>query len=54
MPSSPEWNPLHPGQFQSGESLTDADRRKQRTADRVYQCLTLAAMLWALASLWVF
>lgn len=35
-------------------SLGDAEQRRQRTADRVYQCLTLAAMLWALASLWVF
>ncbi len=36
------------------QTSRDADQRRQRTADRVYQCLTLAAMLWALASLWVF
>ncbi len=33
---------------------SDADQRRERTADRVYQCLTVAAMVWALASLWVF
>jgi len=49
MQSSPDGNPILREQ-----SLGDADERRQRTADRVYQCLTLAAMLWALASLWVF
>jgi hypothetical protein len=49
MQHSPDMNPV----LREG-SLSDADQRKQRTADRVYQCLTLAAMLWALASLWVF
>jgi len=36
------------------QPLNDTDKRRERTADRVYQCLTLAAMLWALVSLWVF
>jgi hypothetical protein len=49
MQSSPDVNCI------SREApLSDADQRRQRTADRVYQGLTLAAMLWALASLWVF
>jgi hypothetical protein len=49
MQTSPQVRPIvgeHP--------LSDADQRRQRTADRVYQYLTVAAMLWALASLWVF
>jgi hypothetical protein len=49
MQHSPDMNPVL-----RERSLSDADQRQQRTADRVYQCLTLAAMLWALASLWVF
>jgi hypothetical protein len=35
-------------------SSRDVHGHGQRTADRVYQCLTVAAMVWALASLWVF
>jgi hypothetical protein len=33
---------------------SESEKRRQKTADRVYQCLTIAAMLWLLASLWVF
>jgi hypothetical protein len=36
------------------EALSDAAVRSRRTADRVYQGLTLAAMLLLLVSLWVF
>jgi hypothetical protein len=38
----------------SNEIVNEADVRRQRTADRVYQWLTLAAMVFLLASLWVF
>jgi hypothetical protein len=48
MQSSPNYSVLAAG------TPSHADERSQRTAGRVYQCLTIAAMLWLLASLWVF
>lgn len=49
MQSSPEM--IYP---QSERPLSDAEARSQQMADRVYQGLTLAAMVLLLVSLWVF
>jgi hypothetical protein len=40
--------------FSSECAVSDAEAHSRRTADRVYQGLTLAAMVLLLASLWVF
>ena len=49
MQSSPKTQPLFPEVV-----FSDADERSVRTAGRVYQGLTIAAMLWLLVSLWAF
>jgi hypothetical protein len=49
MQDSPNVNPI----FSEG-TVNDGDDRNQRTAGRVYECLTIAAMVLLLVSLWVF
>jgi hypothetical protein len=55
MHTSPKNYSIYPEIARGPEVLRpEADERGQRTAGRVYQFLTVAAMLWLLASLWVF
>jgi hypothetical protein len=49
MQDSPDVNPL----FSEGIPH-EADERSRQTAGRVYECLTIAAMVLLLVSLWVF
>jgi hypothetical protein len=49
MQNSPDVNSI----FSEG-ILHDADKRSQQTAGRAYECLTIAAMVLLLVSLWVF
>jgi hypothetical protein len=49
MQDSPDVNPI----FSEG-ILNNADERSQQTGGRAYECLTIAAMVLLLVSLWVF
>jgi hypothetical protein len=56
MRHSPELSPIIPNSDASAREFgaRSAEERDQRAADRVYQFLTVAAMVLLLASLWVF
>lgn len=47
-----ERSPEYP--FKSSPSSTDGLPKPSKAANLVYQCVTVAAMLWLLGSLWVF